>query len=684
MTADSRVIRYAALLAIALTTVIIYLPGIAGPFVFDDLQNIVTNRAIAIDTLSTTALHEAARSGPGLGRPLAMITFALNYYVAGGLDAPVVFKITNLAIHLANTLLIYILARLLTGRLSGNAGDRGSRSWVPAITALLWAVHPLQVTAVLYTVQRMTSLSALFVLAGLILFVHGRSLLETDDSRAKRYMSIGLLAGLGLGTACKENAALIVLLAPIIEYVFFSRASLSTHARRWLAGLYVVTLGAPLLAGALWLVFRPESITADYALREFSLSDRLLTQSRVLWFYLSLLVVPDIRAFTLYHDDILPSTGFLSPWTTAPAITGIALVLVLAIKYRARWPLFAFAVLWFFIGHSMESGVIALELAHEHRNYLPSMGLFFAASAALHRLTTRGTHPVITRAIIVSIAALFAMVTALRAQAWATDERLIRQMAANHPASPRSQAMLGELLVGRHGDLYGGARAYQRAITLAPHEPAFVIRLATLVGSVQLSPAAPFTSDEARQVQEELDAAGLSLIVVHREHVSPWLGVQPALIQEADEHLRTGPVTLQVPDALRTLVHCITTDKGNCRLLVAQAIAWHQALANNPRAARDFRESALRGLFEIGVSAGHYQLALDTADRGLQLYPASGNFALMRIDALALLGRHRDARNTLERIAADPRIAIDHQQAIDALRERLRAHARQSKDLRTR
>ena len=167
-TVSTRRLALAGLLALVMLA---YLPGLRGPFVFDDYPNIVNNPTVAVTTLTAQNLYTAASSntsGP-LGRPLAALSFALDHYRAGGFY-PLAFKLTNLAIHLLNVLLVYALVGRVARRLGAGEGSAA----VALFTALLWGLHPLQLTSVLYVVQRMTSLSALWVLAGGWLWLVGR------------------------------------------------------------------------------------------------------------------------------------------------------------------------------------------------------------------------------------------------------------------------------------------------------------------------------------------------------------------------------------------------------------------------------------------------------------------------------------------------------------------------------
>ena len=104
------------LLALAVVvTAIVYWPGLTGGWVFDDYPNIVDNAAIHITPGHSTlaAWVNAALSSPAsfLHRPLASITFALNWYAGGGDPWP--FKLTNVVIHLVNGVLVFFMLRAL-------------------------------------------------------------------------------------------------------------------------------------------------------------------------------------------------------------------------------------------------------------------------------------------------------------------------------------------------------------------------------------------------------------------------------------------------------------------------------------------------------------------------------------------------------------------------------------------
>ena len=152
----------------------IYWPGLHGSFFFDDGPSILLAEGVRLKTLSVESLMQAlfsGHSGPS-GRPVAQLSFALNHYFSS--FSPFAFKATNLAIHGACAFLAFFLAlRLLTG--TGLEAKQRSCALISAgFLAITWLLHPILLTSVLLVVQRMTSLSALFLILALLLHITAR------------------------------------------------------------------------------------------------------------------------------------------------------------------------------------------------------------------------------------------------------------------------------------------------------------------------------------------------------------------------------------------------------------------------------------------------------------------------------------------------------------------------------
>lgn len=618
------VFRAACILFIIFSAALIaYYPGLRGPFVFDDTVNIVNNPRLALSQLETGALLDAALSSDSgaLKRPLAMATFSLNYYFAGGLSDTLPFKLTNLVIHLFNAGLVYWLVSLLlsTQQKTNGPQARHYHAWLPGLVSAIWILHPIHLTSVLYVVQRMTSLSSLFVLTGLIVYLYGRLRVNTNRPHAYTLMTTGLVTGLVLGLACKENAALLPFFALVIEFAFFNRHQLESANRKKLAWFYGLSIFVLIIAGMAWLAIQPDLLATTYSAREFTPWQRLLTETRIIWLYIGLLFIPDIGKFGLFHDDIAISTGLLTPWTTLPAMLGLIAVLVLALmsRTRTRYPMFSFAVLWFLVGHSMESGVIGLELAHEHRNYLPSLGPLLAS---VHVITVVfGQRPRLHApvAAILVLAIAYGTVTHLRSQTWRSETELIQSMVAHHPRSARSHGMLAELYAKRYGDTAKSLSHYQIATTLAPWETSYLIRMTLVTAQAKPeNPAGSLVSDLRNMAQAET----IGYQLAHR------------------------PLTPSTTVDLRTMAICIPSHSQSCASLYPRAVNWYRAVIGNRHVSDKLRNAVIIYLFNIGMWQKDYATALEAARTGRQHYPADMNFALMEANTHILSGRPDEAQ----------------------------------------
>lgn len=371
------------LLALLLVlTAAVYVPGLPGDFIFDDVVNIELNYRSHLASLSFDNLRQVWNSGiaSDLGRPLSMLSFGLNYYFSG-LD-PYFFKATNLALHLLNALVLYFLTRELLNINPGTREPVIPRRYLALLVTAAWALHPLHASTVLYVVQRMAQIAALFTFLALLLYCRVRQ--RRDLSGPQILLAhAGIAALVGIGLLGKETAVLAVPLIAVIEFSVFGMRTESPQQRLFQRSFLLVFLLVPGIVAGLWLLSNPDYILAPYETREFTLYERLLTETRVLWDYIRWILVPDTRAYTFFYENYPISTGLLTPPSTLFATLGIGILLALVVVLRNRLPWISFGIGFFLVAHALESTVIGLELVFEHRNYVPAYGLLFGVIATL-------------------------------------------------------------------------------------------------------------------------------------------------------------------------------------------------------------------------------------------------------------------------------------------------------------
>ncbi|MGB5421487.1 MAG: tetratricopeptide repeat protein, partial [Desulfobacterales bacterium] len=283
----------------------------------------------------------------------------------------------NILIHLLTAGFLYLTIERLTQSPNMTGRKTQDAAFIALLASALWAVNPIQTQAVTYIVQRMATLAALFTIVGMYCYLRARL---TPD----RKISVGFLLSCAacflLGMASKENAIMLPLCIALMEAVFFQDLGNPKIRKRI---LLIGVVGSSLLLGIGIVVFlsgNPLAVLGGYEERAFTIIQRLLTQPRVLIFYISQIFYPIPGRLSIEHD-LVASTSLLCPWTTLPSILLVTGLLVGALLVVRKRPWLSFALLFFFLNHLMESSVIPLELVFEHRNYLPSMFLFVPVAA---------------------------------------------------------------------------------------------------------------------------------------------------------------------------------------------------------------------------------------------------------------------------------------------------------------
>jgi len=603
------------LAAALLAAMIVYWPGLNGGYIFDDYPNIVDNPGVHINHATASDLAGAALSSPSseFRRPLASLSFALNY-LATGLD-PWPMKLTNLLIHLCNGVLLYgMLCELLRFRTLKDspiaADDAASRRLILVVTAS-WLLLPINLTAVLYVVQRMESLAQLAVLGGLWGYLWGRRRMLLGDrwrGLAAATSSLGL--GVILGVLAKESAVLLPMYAFLVEYTVLRFANHQGRTDRQLVLLYVLVLALPATIGLAWLL--PHMLApAAYSTRPYTLVERLLTEPRVLLDYLHWTLLPDPRVLSLYHDDFRFSRGLLAPPSTLGALIALAALFGVAVWQRKPRPIVALGVLWFFAAHLLTATIVPLELVYEHRNYFASIGVLLALFTLLLGLRQIAL-PIVRGTVAALLLALFAGVTLLRAEAWSNPIMLAVGEANLHPESPRANYEAARLLV-----IASNYNAASRELAMAH---TYLERAAALPDSSISS--------------------WLGLIVVADRSGK---SIDPALWEHLTTHLRTRPVSEEDISALVGLGECRA--RGYCHFDIAplqQALLAALSHPNpRPRLLGAYADFASQLLHDNALTERYLRAAIAQA-------PSDPGYRIGLTQLLAIHGRSNEALLQIE------------------------------------
>ncbi len=405
-------------------------PAITGPFVFDDFPNLQN-----LGQLNGRINHEslgyylyAFLGNPG--RPLAALSFLIEDSTWPTL--PAAFKRDNILFHLiAGSLVFWLTLSLVKLR---NRKIITAPALVALACAAMWLLQPMQLSTTMLVVQRMTILSMIFMLAGLMAYLK-----ILDSARLPEFARVAL-AGIALalfGTIallCKENGALIFAYATALNLTLLRERVLGF--RPFNRRLLQWGVAAPVLAlFVLALIYR-DTLSQEYANVDFTLGQRLLTEPRILFQYLGMILLPRIGGQGIFHDDYVASHSLFSPASTIFALIGVLALLCSAVWLRRRNPVYSFAVLWFFAGHLIESTVVPLELYFEHRNYLPMVGPLFALAYLVFAIPRNYRNAAV--AVLVIWLGTAALLTRYNAGIWGDRGKLTLVWARQSPNSIRA------------------------------------------------------------------------------------------------------------------------------------------------------------------------------------------------------------------------------------------------------
>ncbi|MDP5071192.1 MAG: hypothetical protein NWQ45_09860 [Congregibacter sp.] len=521
--------------------------GVGGGYILDDLTSVAPMTQLRSSPELFWQLVASDKSG-ALGRPLTMITFALEQTLFAA--KPSLSQFISIGFHIANGILVFVLLAAVLG-LNGFKQSL----LIAFLAALLWSCAPQKVSTALYIVQRMAILSTLLVLISLVAYVFGRCATRTGS----RFLWFAVcFISIVAAPFAKENGVLAIPLIAAVElFAIPYHSSLKSHAPWKLAARFILAIGGLCFCAYGLVEYSRSDIT--YAQRNFDFGDRLGGAPAILGDYILQFFVPSTSRMGLIQDDFPVSSilGLSAGAVVSTLFWLSSLIFILACAVQKKASLVAAALLFFLIGHCIESFYLPLELYFEHRNYLPSVGLALLFAALLIKVVdlNHGTH---SRPVFVLTAVYIASLSfssyALAAH-WRSGESLLLHDLQGHPYSSRVIAD-SALAEAARGDLGAAHPLIDNADELSQQLPA--ARPMGKVDPVLLSIAAhclsgqspPLSLPSAPQVRE-LDSvrsasvrflrelyAGGACPELDWEEVSDWLYQLTAASVDMERELR--------------------------------------------------------------------------------------------------------------------------------------------------
>ncbi len=426
-----------------------------SPPLLDDFPSFIYEKVLYLHSVSVSSILSLSQSKFGWARFLPIVSLALNHSL--GHSSLIYFHAVNLLIHLLAFFAVFWLFRqvLAAGKNRGAEVPLYEISgFFPLCVAAIWALSPVQTSAVTYIVQRMASMQALFFALSVACFIKAR-LLSGD----KRRLAILFYFLCALSAFCsflsKENSAVLPVALALTDIWFFDSAWMKkARAMCRKTGWKVRAAAVAVLFSSTFYAFTVvmPKLLSRYTDRDFNLVARLLTEGRVVVWYMSLLLWPDPARLSMEHD-VQISTSLFNPFTTLPALILIGALIFLAIRFRRQFPVITYGIAWFFLNLVIESTIIPLELVFEHRLYLPSMGFYLSVAALLailfrlaaKRLAEAEFAKAACSALLIGAACL-ALLTFTRNGDWEDKVTIHYDAVTKAPGSPRANADYANVL----------------------------------------------------------------------------------------------------------------------------------------------------------------------------------------------------------------------------------------------
>jgi tetratricopeptide (TPR) repeat protein len=598
---------------------VIYSNTLEAPFYFDDLPNILQNPHIRLTQLTLEKVAGAAFKSHISSRPIANISFALNYYfhqydIIG-------YHLTNIIIHTLAGILLYLLIK---GTLSTPSLDSGDKRYglVALFPALLWLVHPIQTQSVTYIVQRMNSMAAMFYVLSLLLYVHGR-LAKENQSRWPWFSGCAIAGMLAMG--CKQIAATLPFFILLYEWYFFRDLN-----RAWFKKFVGYSLGPFILLGILSFLYLGSNpwqalLSRSHHL-DFTATERVLTQFRAVLHYMSLLIYPHPSRLNLDYDFTL-SRSLIDPMTTLFSLVAILGLIGPAIYIARKERLISFSILWFFGNLVIESSVVNLEMVYEHRRYLPSTFFFLPIVFVVFRCIKKNWAVV---GIMSTVIIVFCLWTYERNSVWLDPVALWRDSADKSEKKARPHLNLGVALA-KQGRLDEAISHYLEALRREPdNEMAHISLGAALVKQGKLDEAVAHYT-EALRIRPNYEVTHLSLGIVFtrqgkfNEAVAHYIEALKVKPTYTEAHKGLGVVLARQGQFDEAISHYrkalqLKPDDKLARMNLANALA-RQGKANHARVHNS--DGAPR---ELGEAEEHNRLGIDLAQQG-KLNEAMAHFS---------------------------------------------------------
>ena len=469
-----------------------YFNTFTNSFHFDDFKYIVNNEGLKEDFqhvflsyLCFPTCHDILSNLSN--RPIIFYTLHLNHSL-GGFNV-FGFHVVNLTVHIITCLLIFLFAKeiLSINRFLKTSDQSKNKLNIPLISALLFAVHPMNTQVITYITGRTTSIAVCFYMASFLFFIKG--VRQNLPWKILFYALSIVFLIMGYGSK------MIILTVPvmfIIYYLFFTPLK-SIFFKRFFESIFIriiiqtIVITSPFILifisshlnilsffrmdfGFLQKLFDPIQIKLMHidsmAKDNLSMTIYLLTEFKVIvFYYIKMIFFP----FNQNIDPDFPVAHGITDAGVALSLGVIVLCLFAGIYFYKKNRLIAFGIFWFFITLLPTSSILPLrDMITEHRLYLPLAGFILTIPLCLNQFIIRYKKSSFKQLAyfilpVFLLIIVFSVLTVKRNFVWKNEKSLWSDAAEKSPRLPRPLNNLAEAY-DKEGLAYDNKKNYKKAI----------------------------------------------------------------------------------------------------------------------------------------------------------------------------------------------------------------------------
>jgi tetratricopeptide (TPR) repeat protein len=498
---------------LALIGFVVRLPALQGEMIWDDSYLIRDNPFIK----SPLLIFEAFRhylfldSFAAHYRPAQNLSFIVDYFFWN--ENTYGFHLTNILLHIASGLLLYLLlGKLFTSFRPAESNNGNNSAWSVGafFVALLWIVHPVHSAAVDYISGRADSLAFFFACAGWLLFLRARK-----STRLAAQTALYTLAAFsGLLALCSREIACVWILLFLLYLIFFDKGL----SRRVL--IITISCSIGLLGIYAGLHSLPGARLSAAPSQGWPAPMRIVLMFRSLGDYTRLMIFPGNLHMErsvvapenyLSHDQWRHSAGI--EYLSILGLAFLAALIYGAFRAGPNRSLRLFGASWFLLGYLPISNLIELNATvAEHWLYLPSVGCLVFAVGCVLDLPVRYRN-VMAGCACCAVVALSVRST-IRSSDWLTEEIFYRRTLAAGGQSSRILANLGQVYANR-GEYAKAEAIYRNVLRLSPDYPIARSNLAEVL----------LRQGHKKEAEELLASTSKATETTRKEYPRTWIAV---------------------------------------------------------------------------------------------------------------------------------------------------------------